>query len=60
MAWITQRYEGEVHVVPDTEGGHVLHAACFCLPEVEMVEGNDGRSSPLLLHRDELDRMAVV
>jgi hypothetical protein len=31
-AWLCQEYEGEVHVVPTTELGHVLDWHCFCDP----------------------------
>lgn len=39
MAWIAQQYEGDVHVIPDTEEGHVLSSTCFCEPR--FVDGNE-------------------
>jgi hypothetical protein len=51
MGWIVQEYEGEVHVVPDTEPGHVLESNCFCAPEIEIhMRGLE------IIHRDELQR----
>ena len=52
MGWITQEYDGNVHVVPDTEAGHVLAAGCFCEPTIEETE-----SGCLITHRDQLDRL---
>ena len=48
--WIVQEYEGAVHVVPDTEPGHVLDAGCFCEPE------RDAEEPAVIVHRDGLDR----
>lgn len=52
MAWIAQAYEGDGHVVPDTESGHVLSVDCFCAPIIERV----GRGR-LVTHRDEAARI---
>jgi hypothetical protein len=55
MGWITQSYEGNVHVVPDTEPGHVLGPDCFCVPAALMENAAGG---VLVMHHDELDRVA--
>lgn len=53
MGWIVQAYEGEVHVVPDTEDqAHILMVDCWCEPEID----EDG----VIVHRDELDRMEIA
>lgn len=52
MGWIVQEYEGDAHVVPDTEAGHVLTVSCFCDPGVEIV-----MRSALVTHRDEMQRI---
>lgn len=54
MGWIAQKYEGEVHVVPDhdPELGHVLAAECECQPI------RDPEGDPMWVHRDVADRIA--
>lgn len=56
MAWIRQRHEAEVHVVPDTEPGHILSVRCFCLPAVESVKGRYDGVLDMVTHRDRLQR----
>jgi hypothetical protein len=51
--WIVQQYEGNVHVVPDTEPGHILGPDCFCVPAALMENEVGGL---LVIHHDKLDR----
>jgi hypothetical protein len=51
MGWIAQEYEGNAHVVPDTETGHILAGDCFRDPTPE-VQPN----GVVWTHRDELAR----
>lgn len=53
MGWIIQKYEGNVHVVPDTEPGHVLGPDCFCTPAAVMENEVGGL---LVIHQDAIDR----
>lgn len=51
MGWHVQAYDGEVHIVPDTEPGHVLAESCWCTP-------TRAPDEPLMLtHHDEADRI---
>lgn len=54
MAWISQQYGAEVHVVPDHEPAgtsqHVLSGACWCEPRLADPIG-------VWTHRDEADRL---
>lgn len=54
MGWIIQQYENNIHVVPDTEEGHVLDPDCFCGPSALMENESGGL---LIMHYDEIDRM---
>lgn len=55
MGWITQEYEDEVHVVPDTEPGHVLSSECFCVPFLKQDRGVPVQG--LWIHNDKADRI---
>jgi hypothetical protein len=55
VAWITQAYEGAVHVVPDHDSPlvtHVLEPSCWCGPKEE--------EPGMWVHRDELDRTVAA
>lgn len=52
MAWVIQPYEGETHIVPDTDAEpHVLSLICWCHPV------RDRQEPKMLVHRDALDRL---
>jgi hypothetical protein len=56
MSWIVQGYEGNIHVVPDTEEGHELGPECFCKPAA-IFENEAG--GLLIMHHDEIDRITA-
>jgi hypothetical protein len=57
MGWIIQEYQGNVHIVPDTEPGHVLGPECFCTPAALMENEVGGL---LVIHQDAIDREAPM
>lgn len=57
MGWIIQKYEGNIHIVPDTEPGHVLGPDCFCTPAAVMENQVGGL---LVIHQDAIDREAPM
>lgn len=55
MGWLVQVYEGQAHVVPNTEPGHVLDFdACPCVPTRSDID------SRIALHHDEADRILAA
>lgn len=57
MGWIAQEYEGNAHVVPDTEPDHVLAADCWCAPRAEQVKPWLKQRGFVITHRDEAQRI---
>lgn len=56
MNWLAQAYEGEMHVVPDTEPGHVLSPSCWCGP----VRRDPVEYPTKWTHNDEADRVLAA